>query len=692
MTQDSTIGTRAKRLDLQGLRILAVGLVIIYHLYPGSLPGGFVGVDIFFVISGYLIVGSLVRELAKTGSIGLGTFYARRIRRLLPASTLVLLGVMVASVVVLPQSRWQEVARDVVASALQVQNWNQAFGSTSYEAAGELVSPVQHFWSLAVEEQFYLLIPLLLLVAAACARLIKRGAESAALWLLLILAAASLIHSIVFSRQSHDFAYLATTTRMWELALGGITALVFSRLRLNSLTQLAAGWIGLAMVLVSAVTVTTTMAFPGYIALVPVLGTVLIIVAGAPGKGVAEFDRFGFSRFLSLRPLTYLGDISYSLYLWHWPVIVFYILLAGQQPGIVAGVGILLLSLVLASLSYHLVEQRFRHGKPATPTGEGNQPPRVQNRSAFALAAGLILLSCLSAAGPWSVVQAKSMQTVSDLATPDYPGALALDTDRNVKVREGVEIIPDPAIAMKDKTRLYRDGCAAYDPAKIDDSMCRYGDPTGTKSLVLIGDSHAGQYLEPLEAMAKTHGWRVRAMVRNGCPFNAAPAASATVTYTNCSSQNAVSLDKILGEKPDRVVISAMTPHGYNESLNWRWESDDVVVDGYEQMIRPLLTAGIKVSVIADNPYPERSIPDCVARNGAQSPECVTVRQQTKDPLLTAAEKLSDVQVIDPTSFFCVGNSCPPVIGNVLVYRDNHLTTTFAETLETLLTKKLALP
>ncbi|MDD0858830.1 acyltransferase [Arthrobacter alpinus] len=201
-------------------------------------------------------------------------------RRLLPASTVVLVSVMVASVIVLPQSRWQEVARDVVASALQVQNWNQAFGSTSYESAGELVSPVQHFWSLAVEEQFYLVIPLMLLVAVAGGRKIKLDAKRSALWLLVVLSAASFVHSVMFSFQNHDIAYFATTTRMWELALGGLTALAFSSLRLSSLAQVVAGWIGVAMVLVSAVSFQTTMAFPGYIALLPVVGTVLIIVAG----------------------------------------------------------------------------------------------------------------------------------------------------------------------------------------------------------------------------------------------------------------------------------------------------------------------------------------------------------------------------------------------------------------------------
>ncbi|MEV8181626.1 acyltransferase family protein [Specibacter sp. NPDC078692] len=691
MKQGSSTQARNKRLDLQGLRTLAVGLVIVYHLFPGKLSGGFIGVDIFLVISGYLIVGSLVRELANTGTVKLATFYARRIRRLLPASTVVLLSVMVASVLVLPQSRWQEVARDVVASALQIQNWNQAFGSTSYESAGELVSPVQHFWSLAVEEQFYLIIPLMLLLAVLCGRKVRLDAKSSALWFLVILSAASFVHSVVFSFQNHDIAYFATTTRMWELVLGGLTALVFSSLRLSSLAQLVAGWMGLAMVLVSAVSFQTTMAFPGYIALLPVIGTVLIILAGAPAKSGYELNRFGFSRVLSLRPVTYLGDISYSLYLWHWPVIVFYILLKGHHPGVGGGAGILTLSLVLASLSYHLIEQRFRSGKPSVQAGGRRFRPRVRNHSAYGLAACLIVVSCLSAAWPWSVVQLKSVQAVPETASADYPGAMAFDAIKPAKVPSGIPISPDPAIAMKDMSRTYKDGCAVYDPAKISDSQCQYGDIGGSKSLVLVGDSHAGQYLDPLAAIGSRNGWKVRAMVRDGCPFSAAPASSATATYTNCSSQNAVSLKKILKQKPDRVVISGMTPYGYKKSLKWGWASDAVLVEGYVKMLRPLQAAGITVSVVADMPYPERSIPDCVVQQGAGAAECVTTRNHLKDPLLTAALKVGNVQTIDLTSHLCKTDSCPPVIGNVLVFRDNHMTTTFAKTLEEPLAEALGL-
>ncbi|MGO4384575.1 acyltransferase family protein [Specibacter sp. RAF43] len=673
------------RYDIQGLRTLAVGLVVLYHLFPSRLTGGFVGVDIFFVISGFLIVGSLVRGVERTGDIRLLAFYARRIRRLLPAGTAVLLATVAAAVLLLPQSRWQEVGRDVVASALQVQNWNQALGSASYESAGALVSPLQHYWSLAVEEQFYLIIPLLLLAAVACGRRLHQSAGTAGLWFLVAMSAASLVHSAILSSQNHDLAYFATTTRMWELGLGGIAALVLPRLRMPGSVRAAGGWLGFAMVMASALAFQTAMAFPGFIALLPVLGTVLIIAAGQPGQPGASRptpDRWGISHQLSRRPVTYLGDISYSLYLWHWPVIVFYILLRGHEPGIIGGAGIIALSLALASLSYHHIEQRFRFGTPVRHHNGLRYRPVVRNRSAYGLAGALVALSCLAAAGPWAVVQAKTNQFAT-VVTTDYPGALAFDRKAPAAVSAGLPIRPDPAVATKDVPLTTKDGCAVYDPRTTPETKCWYGDPAATRTMVLVGDSHAAQYIDPLAAIGTRTGWKVKAMVRNGCPFSTAPPASATTTYTNCSSQNAVTLAKIIASRPQEVFVAGMTPDGYGKSLKWGWPDTAALVDGYVHMFKSLRDAGITVSVIEDIPYPQVSVPDCVATHGPSSHLCVvSERSPTPDPLRQAAGRVPGVHAINLNGYLCRDGACPPVVGNVLVFRDNHLTATFARTLE----------
>lgn len=691
MSQCEPSAVQNMRPDIQGLRTLAVGLVIIYHLYPQKLSGGFVGVDIFLVISGFLIVGSLVRTVSRTGQIHLASFYGRRIRRLLPASTVVLLVVMIATVLVLPQSRWQDVSADVVASAFQVQNWRQAFGASGYESAGSLVSPVQHFWSLAVEEQFYLVIPIMLILAVACGRLLKLHAARACLWFLALVALASFVHSVVFSQQQHDIAYFATTTRMWELAVGGILALVFPYTKLNSVVKFTAGWVGLALVIYSALSFTTIMAFPGYIALVPVMGTVLIIVAGMPERSSSGLAGLSISRYLSLRPVTYLGDISYSLYLWHWPVIVFYVLIRGDAPGIIGGAGVLTLSLALAALSYHQIEQRFRFGKEVLQSGGRRYHPTVRNQPAYILAGTLLVMSCVAAVGPWTVVQIKTLQNFTPESSLDYPGALAFDDQHPARVPVGMPVMPDPAVASKDVPLTTKNGCAAYDPYKVPDSDCFFGDLAGSKTLVLLGDSHAGEFSDPLAAIASKKGWKLRAMVRNGCPFSAAPLSSSTTSYRNCSDQNELSLKKTIAMAPKRVVIVGMTPYGYKNALNWHWATPESSVDGYVKMLRALDAAGIKVSVIADTPYPQISVPDCVEKNGPTSEKCQTVKKHVPDPLVMAADEVGTIQVIDINTYLCKKDLCPPLIGNVLVYRDNHLTATFAKTLAMPLEEVLAL-
>ncbi|MBG0739425.1 acyltransferase [Paeniglutamicibacter antarcticus] len=683
MTDQTSRRPSKQRLDIQGLRTIAVGMVIVYHLFPVLLPGGFVGVDVFFVISGFLIVGSLVREAVKTGQIRLLAFYARRIRRLLPAATAVLLTTMAATVVLLPQGRWPSVAKDVMLSALQVQNWNLALGSTSYANATAIVSPVQHYWSLAVEEQFYIVIPLLLMAAAVFAHLFKRGKEMTCLGVLAVITVASFIHSVVFSASNHDIAYFASTTRMWELGLGGVLAILMPKFSLRRTSGVVAGWTGFALVGISAVVYTTTMQFPGSIALVPVAGTMLIIAAGSNSLWVPA--RYSLTSLLGLSPITYIGDISYSLYLWHWPIIVFYVFRLGHPLRMHDVIVILALSIVLAVLSYKYIEQPLRHGQPIrTPAGRRFNRALVPHRTAYVLGAALLALSCTAALGPWLIVQDKIEQNNRVINAVDYPGALAFDAASPHQVKPGLPVRPDPAVATQDGPMTDKAGCNQYDPATVPDTSCWFGDLSGHSSMVVIGDSHAAQYVDPLVDLVEPLGWKVRAMVRNGCPFSTAPASSGGVALTNCSEQNKASLEKILALHPDMVVISGMTPQAYEAALHWHWQDPRELVSGYEALVKPLIAAHIEVSVILDNPYPVVSVPDCVALNGPVSAKCQTPASTTNDPvdpLRQVGADIPGVRVVNMRHYLCQQNICPAVIGNVMVYRDNHMTNTFAKSL-----------
>ncbi|WP_285248822.1 acyltransferase family protein [Pseudarthrobacter sp. efr-133-R2A-89] len=677
------------RSDIQGLRALAVGLVIVYHIWPAILPGGFVGVDVFFVISGFLIIGSLVREIATSNSLDLLSFYERRIVRLLPAATLVLLVIVLGTVTLLPQSRWQSISLDVIASGLQVQNWNQAFSANTYAHATALVSPVQHYWSLAVEEQFYIFVPIVLLGGVFLARKFKWAAASVCVAVIGGLTVCSFVHSIFLSISDHDVAYFATSTRIWELGAGGLVAVLLKGGLPGRKPKLVAGWAGVAGIVFAALTFSTSMAFPGYVALIPVAATILILCAG--GQDAAP-GFLSVPALLSWRPVTFIGDVSYSLYLWHWPIVVFYVYFLGREPGFFHGAAILLLSTLCATLSYQVVEQRFRHVRHSRTRNQARTiKVRFRSAATFLVAAGVVVATSGSALVPWGIVEAKAQELQSLLNTREYPGAMAFDPGHEKSVPAGLPVRPEAALALKDVPMTAGDGCGVYDPAAMGPEKCVYGAPDSTRSMVVVGDSHAAQYVDPMVLAGKQAGWQIHAMVRNGCPFSAVPPADETTVYSNCSAQNQVSLRRILDLRPDLVVIAGMVPRGYEEALHWRWDTPDALVKGYVDLMKPLRNEGLRVAVILDNPYPAFSVPDCVQRRSPSAPECQVARATGDDPLQRAADQVPGVEVLDMSDYLCRQETCPAIIGNVLVYRDNHLTNTFAKSLAPVLSRKLRL-
>ena len=336
-------------LDIQGLRAIAVSMVVIYHLRPSLLPGGFAGVDVFFVISGYLITGHLWRGYRKTGSVSLLDFWGRRARRLVPAAALVLLVTWLVARVAEPVTELPDIAVQIRASALYFQNWQLASEAVNYLQSEGPATPVQHFWSLSVEEQFYLVWPLLFGAAALVAIVVARArggrgghhrprrqpspaaARRAGLVTVAVLTTAlvgcSLAYSVYDTRTNPAAAYFVTTTRMWELGVGGLLAMVPDTYGRRIGRQGWLGWAGLAAVMVAAFTLSGTSPFPGWIALLPVLGAAAMIAGGSAD------GRLGPAPLTSARPLVFLGGISYSLYLWHWPIISLYSGWRGKAAG-----------------------------------------------------------------------------------------------------------------------------------------------------------------------------------------------------------------------------------------------------------------------------------------------------------------------------------------------------------------------
>ncbi|KRD47468.1 hypothetical protein ASE27_03875 [Oerskovia sp. Root918] len=658
--------------------------MIVYHLRPGRLPGGFIGVDVFFVISGFLIIGSLTRELERVGRISLVDFYGRRIRRLLPAATLVIVSTVIGSLLLLPVSQWKKVMTGALTSALQFQNWALAFGDDEYAQATAGVSPFQHFWSLAVEEQFYVVVPLAMVGAAIFARAMRLAVRRTVFLLLGVVVVVSLSWSVYYTAARPDAAYFVTTTRAWELAIGGLTALIVTRISWSRALRTIVGVLGLVAVLGSALTFNTSMGFPGWVALVPTLGTVAIVLAGS-----TLGDQAVVPRLLSTAPVVWVGDISYSLYLWHWPFIVFALALTETSHLTLVDAALVLLASVLAAtLSTYYVEAPFRR-----------QSSKVADRSSrsvrarpFVLGTVLMTTSVVVAAAPLAYIAQRTSDAPVAIDAL-HPGAAVFDGASEFKT---APLAPDPIVAKGDVALVNRDGCIEVDITLSDavGEACRYGQPDSVGSIMLVGDSHAGVLSTPLELIAKRNGMNMTALVRNGCPFNVVPMHSGGVPFADCAERNERNRDMILEERPTLVVVTGMTSYGYDEALNWDWESFDAAVEGYRATLRPLVDAGVPVVAVRDTPYMPFSVPDCVSEHGRDSSECDMRRdalERQADPLIAAVEGMQGAHIVDLTDGLCGANVCRSVEGNVLVYRDNHLTDTYAKSLTSRLEAGLGL-
>lgn len=346
------------RIHIQSLRAIAVLAVVLFHLWRHYIVGGFVGVDIFFVISGYLITGHLVRELLTTGTISIRNFYARRAVRLLPEAFLVLTLTGIATYLLADESLWKDWMPQFASSAIYIENWHLANYVIDHLGIAPQPSPVQHFWSLSVEEQFYLFVPLILIVVTRYLKLTKLSSRTVVLTAIATVTIVSFFYCVWSTFQNFHYVYVSTLSRAWEFAIGALLAVI------PKSTKIAPrGMRPVAFLLLGAcfLFLKQDSNFPGYIALIPVAGAVLWILA-EPRK-ITLFDR-------TLKPI---GDVSYAFYLWHWPVIILWNCAKGGTIGLLDKCLILVLSIAIAFATTHLFENRIRFAnkfeqfrKPAT--------------------------------------------------------------------------------------------------------------------------------------------------------------------------------------------------------------------------------------------------------------------------------------------------------------------------------------
>lgn len=641
-------GARNYRSDIQGLRAFAVAAVVLYHANVPLLDGGYVGVDAFFAISGFLITTHLLDGLRRSGSVDLPYFYARRARRLLPASFVVLALSIVAALVWLPPLQLQAMLRDAIATALYVPNYVFALQGTNY-LSETTPSLFQHYWSLGVEEQFYLVFPILLFVAFRLAR-----SRSTVIMILIGgLVAASLVAGVILTQISQPWAFFGLLTRAWELGAGSLAALAVYRRSRPVAYGAALSWLGMAGLVASVLVFNASTAFPGAIALVPVGSTVLVLVGGVGAPAL------GPTRFLSVRPIQFLGMISYSLYLVHWPALVLPQGAVGYQSPLSTAVkvGIVACCVPVAWLLYRWVETPGRRFRWLT-----NGRPR---RTLLIAAAASILVVGGSGAAALST-QARPLATsrAAEMTAP------SIDPVGTTFVPSNME--PSLRNAADDNPLLYSDGCHAdFDATNA--PGCTFG--SGAYSVALFGDSHAAQWFPALDAWATTHDVRLRVFTKSSCPSITVATTRDGAPYTACDVWRENAIRTITAERPDVVLLANYSnPTGETSAAQWG--------AGLKTTISRLAKSS-KVAVIRDTPDFGYTPSICLSAHLDDALACAQPRSKVLVAPSRTAEALaaleSNATEIDLTDYLCNVRTCPTIDGATLMYRDaHHLTATFS--------------
>lgn len=644
--RDNIAASTAFRPDIEGLRAIAVGGVVAFHFGMSDLPGGFVGVDIFFVISGYLITSHLMQEIGRTGTVDLWGFYGRRARRLLPASLLVIAATLVAGYFILAPSEQQLYAKGALFASSYVINLWLLRWSFDYFAADTASNPLLHFWSLSVEEQFYLLWPALLLLVVRL-----RPGERTMAWVLGALALTSFAASAWMTVVSQPWAFYFSPLRAWEFAVGGLVSLALCRHWAEGFRHAPAmGWAGLGLIGAAYLTVSEAEPFPGTLALLPVVGTAMLLLSGAQAGARSP------AAWLSLPPLQWTGKLSYSLYLWHWPVIVFATILVPDLS--VAGrIACLAVTFGLSALSYHLVEN----------------PMRLNGWLSARAVRSLGLAALLTSLG---VSISYGMAKVAA-----------------VQVDPGQREIADSA-ALVSSARQIDSACVA----SLEQSRprtCSLGAEKPQKTIVLFGDSHADHWSTPLAEIAAAKGWRVVTFLKSSCSVAAVPTWNVRLmrSYRECDTWRQAAMAEIAELKPDMVIVSQFSYSYVENDVNTdlgHFVGRRTWGDGLRSSLAALRRGGSDVVLLRDVPVHKAYLDRCVARalwQGRGAEVCDTPRAEAIDERIFATERaaaagIQGVRYVDLTWLFCDTRNCPAMIDGKLTFRDrHHIATPYAASL-----------
>ncbi len=706
------------RPDIQGLRALAVVAVVLNHAKVGAFSGGFVGVDVFFVISGFLITQLLLYEAQHTGTISSMQFYGRRARRILPAATVVLVTTVLVSVGLLGFVQSSSVISDSVWSTFFAANIHFGHVGTDYFATDNPASPIQHFWSLAVEEQFYLVWPLLLLLLlGGLARWRDRRTPTAGrpepladgryalpvgriLVGLGVLGGASLAYSIIVTEHDPTAAYFSTSARAWELSVGAICAVLVPAIsETPAWLRAVMAWVGLAAVTWSIFHYTALTAFPGKAALLPVLGTGLMIAGGAGTITV------GPKALLSRKGCQLMGDWSYSFYLWHWP---FLIIAAGylQRPlSQYETVLLLIAALGVSALTYEHVENPFRRGRllAARP---------VPSVLLYPAAIVTTLVACL-------VAHEAVLRQIAESSTAP-PISISMSPSSGEAGRRDPQGGPDPAVELvRASVVAARNGEAIpgqLTPALLDlngdvadvgacdyenpvRTLCPRGDVRGVKSLVVFGDSHGRAWIPAIDRIAKREGYVAHYLVKPGCTAAQMVPDTGYGAFQGCLDWRLWAIGAIKSLRPDVLLVANDVPSGIIGPRGERVSGDSELASAFQigltKSMADLRDHVGRIVIIGDVPGVDKFPAPCLSAHGADLGDCAfprSVRSKLNFHAARLVAAAGGYQFVNPIPWFCADDLCPSVVGSTVTYRDpEHITTEYAAQLTGPLEKALHL-
>ncbi|MET3683060.1 peptidoglycan/LPS O-acetylase OafA/YrhL [Alkalibacillus flavidus] len=652
--QDLKSPEKKFRPEIEGVRAVAAMLVAIYHIWIGSVSGG---VDVFFIVSGYLITTSLLSKIERSGRLQIGEYLLGLGRRLLPLALTVTFVTTVASFFLLPEVQWGQTVSQVFSSMFYYQNWQLAINSVDYLAQNNVASPFQHFWALSLQGQFYITWPIIILLAFFLAtKLFKTPLRKTLLSVLITLFIASLSYSIYITAVNQPWAYFSSFARVWEFSIGGMLALLLPYLSFNKITSLMASWLGLATVCLTGIILPVSSVFPGYAALLPITGVILIIISAENASS------YGAQKLLGSRPLMYFGSISYAFYLWHWPMLIFYYnYFDVSDVPFLHGLFIIVAAFILSVVTSNVLESPVR-----------NLNVRTQKRR-LATILVTFLIPAVIVGVAWNQyiteAQASNLENISVEGGPE-PSADVFDTSLE-------DVQPSMIEVSSDLPVLYDDDSCYSSTTDPEVNICSMGETENPDyTVALVGGSHSGHWYPAVEEAAKELNLQIDLYLKDACRYSTEDFDGKL--SESCMEWNDNVDEPLIESNPDLVITTATVagdlsiPDGYIE----KWEK---------------LEGEMPILALRDHPRMPEDVPTCLEENGIE--ECTIDREEIlRDGIpWEDEENLPDhVYFADFTEYLCDDNNCYPVVDRMITYRDkHHLTAVYARSLGGPLTEEI---